>query len=130
MLSLSRGCIRDVRDSHRQVVECVEQEDHRQHCITGRLVGVKRNVVCVNFGSGLLVNCGTGRPDTEADGHSGGGDQEQGSTSDSIAHQGAKDGGTVVVDVKDTVDQRLSFGVGDSDTDEHLGKVVGNQTVA
>lgn len=90
---------------------------------------MKRNVVCVDFDGGFLVNGGASGPDAEADGHSRGGDQEQGSTSDSVAHQGAKDGGTVVVDVEDTVNQGLGFRVGDSDTDENLGEVVGNQTV-
>jgi hypothetical protein len=65
----------------------------------------------------------------EEDGHSDGTGQEQESSSESVDHHGTKDGGGVVGELQDSVDEGSGLGLGDTDRDEDRVQVVRDETV-
>lgn len=66
---------------------------------------------------------------SEENGHSDGTGQEQESSSESVDHHGTKDGGGVVGELQDSVDEGSGLGLGDTDRDEDRVQVVRDETV-
>ena len=79
---------------------------------------------------GILVGSGHGGDDGVRDKHACGGDDEERATTGALNVHGGGDGDDKVVDGEDTVYQGLVIGVGDADTVEDLGEVVGDETVS
>jgi hypothetical protein len=65
----------------------------------------------------------------EEDGHSDSTGQEQESSSESVDHHGTEDGGGVVSELQDSVDEGSGLGLGDTDRDEDRVQVVRDETV-
>ena len=110
------------------VVESVVEKDHDEDNSTGSSVTTHGVTVCVE-GSGFPVGRAGSRPDGEHGAHTGGRDEEECSSTGLVDDQSTNNGGSVVVDLQDTVDEELLALTGDSDTVEDLGEVVRDETV-